>query len=160
MTPNAQYEMEIMAASLLALGALHGIFMYRVNGVAARTPTGRMVRSAPNGHPDCVVVVTGKIVYLEFKSADGEQLPDQVTFQAAVEAAGGVYVLARSVREAAGAVLMAATENLPMETLAALATLVRTQVVPEPPEPLFAELAPYTDVFLENKPQTEKKNAR
>lgn len=48
------------------------------------------------GLPDLFVTGRGRCVWIECKSAKGKQSEAQATFQAAVEANGGRYILARS----------------------------------------------------------------
>lgn len=52
------------------------------------------------GSADVICVVGGRFVALEFKAEKGRQSPEQRAFQEAVERAGGVYFLVRSVAEA------------------------------------------------------------
>lgn len=51
------------------------------------------------GMPDIQAVRAGRTVYIELKRPGGRQRPDQVQFQADVEAAGGTYILARGVED-------------------------------------------------------------
>jgi hypothetical protein len=48
------------------------------------------------GAPDIVVVIGGKIIGVELKSTRGKQSEAQIEFQQQLEAAGGIYLLARS----------------------------------------------------------------
>ena len=92
-------ERDILAAVLIAVTALPGVMMHRTNTGAARMESGRMVQFGVPGTPDIVGCVRGRYVGIELKAARGRQSPGQVRFQAACEAAGGQYILARSVDE-------------------------------------------------------------
>lgn len=65
-----------------------GVFKGRVKG--GYVNTGR------NGWPDITCLYSGKPVAIEVK-LDGKQEPDQVEMQKKIEAAGGYYIVARSV---------------------------------------------------------------
>ncbi len=51
------------------------------------------------GSPDIICVIAGRFVGVEVKDAKKKQEPEQVKFQARLEAAGGRYLLVRSVDE-------------------------------------------------------------
>jgi len=57
---------------------------------------------AYKGAPDKIFIYKGESVYLEIKTATGVQSDYQKAFQAAVERAGGVYALVRSVDDVIG----------------------------------------------------------
>ena len=58
--------------------------------------TGHYIPNQSAGAPDIFVVICGQLIGIEVKSAIGKQSPDQVRWQGNLEAAGGIYVLARS----------------------------------------------------------------
>lgn len=49
------------------------------------------------GLSDLIAVKDGRVVFIEAKSSIGRQSPAQVDFQRAIEAHGGLYVLARCI---------------------------------------------------------------
>ena len=51
------------------------------------------------GLPDLEAVKDGQTVYIEVKTFTGKQRPDQIQFQADVEAHGGTYIVARGVED-------------------------------------------------------------
>lgn len=61
---------------------------------------GRVIRGNPNGTADILGVIHGRPVAIEVKTRTGKQRPSQAHWQAAWEAAGGLYVVVRSVQEA------------------------------------------------------------
>jgi hypothetical protein len=102
-TPEYQIQHDI----LVALGSRPDVMIWRQNTLVARDQrTGRAVRSNPNGVADILgcLAPSGRMLAIEVKSANGRQTTEQHAFQKAVEARGGLYVLARSVTEAVGAV--------------------------------------------------------
>lgn len=62
--------------------------------------TGRPMRGNPAGTADILGVVNGRSVALEVKTSSGKQRESQAHWQAAWEAAGGLYAIVRSVRDA------------------------------------------------------------
>ena len=54
------------------------------------------------GSPDIVCVIEGQFVGIEVKDEKGKLNPNQVAFKERLEAAGGKYVLARSVDDVIG----------------------------------------------------------
>lgn len=79
-------------------GARKDVFTWRQNTGVAKMGN-RSVRFGVPGAPDIMMIVApwGTVVGVEVKSATGRQSPEQKRFQAAMEARGGVYCLARSV---------------------------------------------------------------
>ena len=79
--------------------ALKRIRAWRVNtgGVPARG--GRFKRNVAAGFPDLVCCWQGRFVGIECKTATGRQQPSQKLFQQELQAAGGVYILARSLAD-------------------------------------------------------------
>ncbi len=51
------------------------------------------------GLPDRIAVENGKLIALEFKRPTGRQSENQKKFQVALEAAGGEYIVIRSLEE-------------------------------------------------------------
>ena len=81
---------------LAILGPVAGLHVERTNtGVAVDPRTGRHVRFGTPGGPDIRLTVAGLAVAIEVKSSTGRQSEQQRRWQAAHEAAGGVYLLCR-----------------------------------------------------------------
>jgi|DEB0MinimDraft_4_1074332.scaffolds.fasta_scaffold156809_2 hypothetical protein len=81
---------------LAILGPVAGLHVERTNtGVAVDPRTGRHVRFGTPGAPDIRLTVAGLAVAIECKSSTGRQSEQQRRWQAAHEAAGGVYLLCR-----------------------------------------------------------------
>jgi len=81
---------------LAILGPVAGLHVERTNtGVAVDPRTGRHVRFGTPGAPDVRLTVAGLAVAIEVKSSTGRQSEQQRRWQAAHEAAGGVYLLCR-----------------------------------------------------------------
>jgi hypothetical protein len=56
----------------------------------------RRVMIGLKGEPDISGLLDGLWIGIEVKTATGKQRPDQIKFQAAIEACGGIYIVARS----------------------------------------------------------------
>jgi len=71
-------------------------------GMAWSNPTGalkageRFIRFGQPGSPDILACVSGRMVGVECKVGRDWQKPAQKKFQAAMERAGGIYILART----------------------------------------------------------------
>lgn len=119
-------EAVILQEIRVAIGSLRGVQVDRVTPVTAsfcvkcgkqRDPRGacpycgaaqvRTARAVAEGFPDLLVVVDGIALAIEVKTAEGRQRPSQASFQAAHEAAGGLYVVCRSTEDALDAVARA-----------------------------------------------------
>lgn len=96
-------EAQIQSAIRLALGQRDDVMLFRINVGKFRPLTGpqdRVIQSAPTGTPDLLgVMKPGTALAIEVKNALGKQRPEQIAFQKAWEARGGVYILARSVED-------------------------------------------------------------
>lgn len=57
------------------------------------------------GVPDVIAVLSGRCIGIEAKSETGRQSPDQAAFQAALDKAGGKYILVRSAGELSAKIL-------------------------------------------------------
>ncbi len=60
---------------------------------------GRVIRGNPNGTADILGVINGRPVAIEVKTRTGKQSDIQRSWQTSWEAAGGIYIVARSVQE-------------------------------------------------------------
>lgn len=96
-------EAELMRHILVALNQLPDALFWRVNVGLASSPDGRVTRYGLPGQADIAGIVRGKHVELEVKTPTGRQSQQQVRWQRAIERAGGVYVVVRSVDEALAA---------------------------------------------------------
>jgi hypothetical protein len=79
--------------------ALKRIFHYRNNSGAFVDSQKHFYRFGALGSPDIICVIKGQYVGIEVKAAKGKQSEHQKTFQQALEAAGGKYVLAYSLED-------------------------------------------------------------
>lgn len=126
-TTKRKTEAPLLADIRLEIGLRPDVMACRVNAGVFKPLHGnqnRGIRSAPNGFPDLLVVQArtvgvpetinaggfqplertvsrtfGQAIAVETKSARGTQRKAQVQFQAAWEAVGGIYILARSVQD-------------------------------------------------------------
>lgn len=95
-------EAAIQSQIRLALGQRDDVMLLRINVGKFRPlhgPQDRVIQSASNGTPDLLGVWNGRALAIEVKNAKGRQRPEQVAFQKAWEARGGLYILARSVED-------------------------------------------------------------
>jgi Holliday junction resolvase len=75
---------------------LRGIFHYRNNSGGFRDAKQHFYQFGAVGSPDIVAVMNGRYVGIEVKGTSGKQSDHQKEFQQKLEAAGGKYILARS----------------------------------------------------------------
>lgn len=96
-------ESDIQRAILLHLGALPGVYVARTSAAVAYLPDGRgghrLHRPLPAGWPDITACVGGRLVGIEVKTAAGRMSPGQERMRAAWEAAGALWIVARSVAD-------------------------------------------------------------
>jgi hypothetical protein len=78
-----------------------GVFFRSNTGAVVSEYKGRkrLVRFGVPGQADIFGVLDSRAIFLEAKSAKGKQSPAQKAFQEAVERAGGLYILARSIAD-------------------------------------------------------------
>lgn len=105
------------------LGALSAAFWpgvwWRQNAGKVQTAAGYYIDLGPEGIADIVGFLPGgQIVFVECKRRTGKQRESQKAFQAAVEAAGALYVLARSGPEAVAGVKAGLAAKGPLRPLA------------------------------------------
>jgi hypothetical protein len=95
-------EHAVQQAILARLGAVPGMLVWRNNVGAGFNAMGQMVRYGVTGSADVLIVAgpTGRFFALEVKSAVGRPTARQEAWGRAVQAAGGVYLVVRSVDEA------------------------------------------------------------
>lgn len=103
-------EQMIQQQILLALGARPDLCrLWRINAGSAVSFDGkRVLKGAPPGHSDlCGILIDGRWLGIEVKSAKGKQTRQQARFEMMVKRFGGVYLLVRSVEEAVAGVELA-----------------------------------------------------
>lgn len=89
-------EKDIQAAIIQYL-EIKRIFHYRNNtGAFVRPDTKSFYRFGVPGAPDVICVINGKFIGIEVKRPGGKQSAHQQGFQASLEQAGGIYILAYS----------------------------------------------------------------
>lgn len=150
--PKAPKEKTIQDAILVALGTMPGMAIWRsaVGNGWVRTKDGyRPMRfGGVPGQPDIMGCYFGRFVGIEVKTDTGRQRPEQADWQAAIEAAGGCYILARSVADALEGIsrMSISTHVLHMPQSSAIQTLpvgaaegpplrMGAAVTPLPPRP-------------------------
>ena len=89
-------ESEIQSAILQYLG-YRNHFFFRCNTGAYRTEHGSFIRYGTPGAPDIVVVANGTMIGIEVKTSKGVLSEDQAAFGEKLKAAGGIYIVARSI---------------------------------------------------------------
>jgi hypothetical protein len=92
---------KVIQASILRWLNTTGLLWWRQNAGTLKAGTFR-VKLGPKGIPDVIVILppNGRFLGLEVKRQGRYQNPDQRTFQANLEAAGGIYKVVRSLKEA------------------------------------------------------------
>jgi hypothetical protein len=98
-----QRETDIQNRAMAAIQHEHGnhVTMFRVNSGQARSVhSDTRIKLAPKGTADVVLCAYGAYAELEAKTPTGVQSEQQQQRQAAVERAGGIYILFRSPQEA------------------------------------------------------------
>ena len=90
-------ESELQSAIRIAVSA-RGALVRRHNVGAAKDRTGRLIRFGNAGEADLAIIYRGRAIEVEVKRpGGGRQSKAQIAFGKAVERAGGVYIVARSV---------------------------------------------------------------
>ena len=89
-------EMAILREILVAVTALPEALFWRSNSGVGVTPSGAVLRANVAGCADITGCWRGRFVAIEVKTAIGRQSRPQRLFQAAVERAGGIYIIATS----------------------------------------------------------------
>ncbi len=98
MTDKAS-ETRVLSMILANLHTLPGCMFWRANHGKAQMK-GRWVEFGTKGQADILGCAAGKFVAVEVKTETGRQSPEQKEFQSKVEAAGGIYILARTREDA------------------------------------------------------------
>jgi hypothetical protein len=100
-------ETDLVRNVIAALKAKH-VWAWRANSgttVLSDGPSRRVIKGAPAGTPDILVVLPGgRLCGLECKVGNGKQRPTQVLWQRKAERNGVRYAVVRSVSEALRAV--------------------------------------------------------
>lgn len=109
--PTPRVTEHAIQNAILAQLVAAGLYVWRQNTGVARDPrNGAMVTFGRRGAGDItgILMPSGRRLEIECKSARGRLTPEQRAFGAAITAAGGLYIVARDVRETVDAVLRAA----------------------------------------------------
>lgn len=95
-------EAHILAETLLALGALRTLRVWRNNSGGLRDGNGRLIRFGLKGSADIIGIMApyGRFLAVETKAPDGVLSEQQERFRDMVIAMGGVYIVARSAFDA------------------------------------------------------------
>lgn len=95
-------ESQLTPQILLALCGTGEVLLERNNIGLAWMKNGAPVKFGVGnpGGSDFVGVYRGRALYVEIKTPDGRQSPDQRRFQAKIERHGGIYRVLRSVEDA------------------------------------------------------------
>jgi hypothetical protein len=103
-------EQTLMNEIAMAISFKFRALVLRANAGDFIGPSGNRIKGMPAGTSDLIVCLPplGRFVGIEVKTEKGRQSEQQASFQAAVQARGGIYVLARSVDEAIAGVKQAA----------------------------------------------------
>lgn len=75
----------------------HKVFHYRQNNLPTPLPNGTFRPVHFRGLPDCVAIIKGQYIGIEFKTDTGRQSEDQQFFEARSKSAGALYFLIRSI---------------------------------------------------------------
>lgn len=96
------FESEILSQILIALGRDPRCFIFRNNTGALPDRHGRLIRYGLVGSADILGCLrpSGRFLAIEVKTKTGIQSTEQQAFQRTLIAAGGIYLLARSVQDA------------------------------------------------------------
>jgi len=108
-------EQEVVNGILLAIGqAFPGtVRVWRNNSGALKDPTGRLIRFGLTGSADILGLVKGgRFLAIEVKTTTGKQSEAQKCFEKMIRDFGGIYILARNVGQAMGALMLALTPQL------------------------------------------------
>ena len=97
MTDRTQEHETLVADLLVALTALDCAMFYKNSSGVGRTKRGALIRAGVKGGGDIMGCYRGRAVAVEAKTGDAAQRQSQRRFERAWTAAGGLYVVARSV---------------------------------------------------------------
>jgi hypothetical protein len=86
-------EKHVLRAAIAWLRLQRDVHVERINVTAFGPDGSRRYRSAQKGSADLHVTVGGRALYVECKRPGEKQRPAQRDYQAAVEAAGNVYIV-------------------------------------------------------------------
>jgi hypothetical protein len=86
--------------SILEYLAVSRIFHWRNNTGAFKTESGGFYHFGTPGSPDIIAVHEGRVYGIEVKGPNGKLRPAQEEFKVSLEKAGGIYIVARSTKDA------------------------------------------------------------
>lgn len=90
-------ESTLLSDILIRFGSDPRLRIWRANVLVAQDKSGRVVRSGVKGQADISgILMGGRRIEIEVKTATGQQRPEQKKWQAMIERFGGLYVLART----------------------------------------------------------------
>jgi len=100
-------EETALVRQILEYLSYRGVWAYRVNTGGLLDKSGRLVRFGTPGHPDIVARLkpsspekgSGRVLWIEAKSAKGRLSPAQKDWQAKAEKYGDVYIVARKIED-------------------------------------------------------------
>ncbi|HSW63606.1 MAG TPA: VRR-NUC domain-containing protein [Dissulfurispiraceae bacterium] len=105
------HDESILQSQIVQALSLHRIYCFAVSNELLGNSRGAARKMAifkamglRSGVSDLVVVLPGRVIFLEVKTTTGRQSPAQKNFQSIVEGLGHQYALVRSVDEALAAV--------------------------------------------------------
>lgn len=102
-SPFAPSGNELNAEILLAWGAHPSVRMWRANAGQAWVPAAGGMRPVQMNVPGCAdligLILGGRFLAIETKSASDRMRESQLAFRAMVERLGGLYIVARSVED-------------------------------------------------------------
>ena len=103
------HDESILQSQIVQALSLHRIYAFMVPNDAAgkisQAKAGRLAAMGLRaGASDLLVVLPGRVIFMEVKTPTGKQSKSQAIFQSVVEALGHQYALVRSVDEAMAAV--------------------------------------------------------
>ena len=104
-------ERELQREILDALGAIHGVLVWR-NNTGSVTRNSRFVRFGVVGQADITGLLPGgRRLEIEVKTSMGPVRPEQVAFGERINRNGGLWFIARTVKDAVDGVLGALQER-------------------------------------------------
>lgn len=90
-------ESTLLSDILIRFGSDPRLRIWRANVLVAKDRNGRVIRAGVKGQADISgILMGGRRIEIEVKTATGQQRPEQKKWQAMIERFGGLYVLART----------------------------------------------------------------
>lgn len=94
-------ESDLVQAILVEFGARPDLRIWRANVLVAQDRNGRVIRAGIKGQADISGIMrpSGRRIEIECKTSTGRQSKEQKRWQAMIEWAGGLYILARRIED-------------------------------------------------------------